>query len=748
MAEYKRPGVFIEEISLFPPSVASVSTAVPAFLGYTEIDVAEPHRITSLLDFTTVFGAPQKENFIAENKGEKIPSWTLTRKSPTDFLLYYLLKMFFDNGGSVCWVVSVGNFTKTKDSVDFINALDKLEKEDEPTIIVFGDAVTLPWTKYKDVAQKVLNHCGTMKDRFAILDVPNIQKVKSAFSDFRELSSNYLHYGAAYTPFLKTSLSYELTEDYESRVVVQDGWSSYSTSDNGLYIKFSGNGDFPEIDIKGGNTFSCTLTKEDINSDGNVDTDVLNLNGVFGARALDIVLLNKNNISLFEMYAIGSGNALISDINDEELKSIQVYKMVEGSKTPSAILIYSGEDQNIDQNFELLLGQDEYLFSYNKNSNIYTIKLKDSFITVAELAKLFQEKNTTNDFKLHLINNGNALVEKNISSTKLGLVKGLQYPADKEGLMILYPHSNINPDAMQTAKVKSIAPDISFSLNPASANSRLKLEITGVGPGVSPLQVVKQWKEKLATNLNFKSLGFELFSLGDDPVKPLPNGAVSPDNPKLKDLKIVDTEKFNQIKSELDSFYITLPPSGAIAGIYSLVDGTRGVWKAPANVPVMSVIGPNYKISDLEHDDLNKDPGSGKSINAIRNYTGKGTLVMGARTLAGNDNEWRYINVRRLFNMVEESVKKATEAFIFEPNNITTWLKVKGMIESYLYGLWQRGALMGDTPEKAYFVKVGLGKTMTAQDILEGYMKVDIGMAAVRPAEFIILRFSHKMQEA
>jgi len=104
--------------------------------------------------------------------------------------------------------------------------------------------------------------------------------------------------------------------------------------------------------------------------------------------------------------------------------------------------------------------------------------------------------------------------------------------------------------------------------------------------------------------------------------------------------------------------------------------------------------------------------------------------------------------VRRLFNLIEESTQKATAFAVFEPNDANTWLKVKAMIESYLYGLWEQGALAGSTPEAAYYVNVGIGKTMTPQDVLEGRMIVEMGIAAVRPAEFIILKFSHKMQEA
>ena len=185
-----------------------------------------------------------------------------------------------------------------------------------------------------------------------------------------------------------------------------------------------------------------------------------------------------------------------------------------------------------------------------------------------------------------------------------------------------------------------------------------------------------------------------------------------------------------------------------MAGVYAAVDRERGVWKAPANVSLASVLGPTVKITDDAQENLNVDSTAGKSINAIRSFAGKGTLVWGARTLAGNDNEWRYINVRRLFNMIEEAARKATAFAVFEANDATTWLKVKGMIDSYLHGLWERGALAGPTAEAAYFVNVGLGKTMTAQQVLDGVMIVEIGAAAVRPAEFIIIRFSHKHQEA
>ncbi len=205
-----------------------------------------------------------------------------------------------------------------------------------------------------------------------------------------------------------------------------------------------------------------------------------------------------------------------------------------------------------------------------------------------------------------------------------------------------------------------------------------------------------------------------------------------------------NNELYHAIIKEMEKSLIEIPPSCVMAGIYAQVDNSRGVWKAPANVSLNMIKEPMVKIDDSDQKEMNVHT-TGKSVNAIRTFSGKGILVWGARTLAGNDNEWRYISVRRFYNMVEESVKKASEPFVFEPNDGKTWTKVRSMIENFLTLQWRNGALMGAKPEEAFFVNVGLGETMTALDIFEGRMIVEIGLAVVRPAEFIILRFSHKM---
>jgi uncharacterized protein len=218
-------------------------------------------------------------------------------------------------------------------------------------------------------------------------------------------------------------------------------------------------------------------------------------------------------------------------------------------------------------------------------------------------------------------------------------------------------------------------------------------------------------------------------------------------DPKLN-LATLSKDVYYKVKAQLDGIKLDLPPSAAMAGLFAFVDSTRGVWKAPANVSVNKVLGLTTELNDEQQKDYNVSVDTGKSINVIRSFSGRGFIVWGARTLDGNNNEWRYVNVRRFFNMVEESVKKAMNNYVFEPNDANTWVKVKAGIENFLTLQWRAGALQGAKPEQAFFVNIGLGTTMSSFDVLEGRMIVQIGMAVVRPAEFIILEFMHKLAEA
>lgn len=205
---------------------------------------------------------------------------------------------------------------------------------------------------------------------------------------------------------------------------------------------------------------------------------------------------------------------------------------------------------------------------------------------------------------------------------------------------------------------------------------------------------------------------------------------------------------YSMILDKLSEVINLLPPSSAMAGIYNAVDNDRGVWKAPANVSLNQVIKPSVNITHDEQENLNVDPISGKSINAIRAFPGIGTLVWGARTLDGNSLDWKYINVRRTMIMMEQSIKLALRAYVFEPNDANTWVTVKSMIVNFLTEKWKQGALAGASPEDAFDVQIGLGSTMTSVDILEGKMLVTVKLAIVRPAEFIVVTFEQQMQKA
>ncbi|MEP0711842.1 MAG: phage tail sheath C-terminal domain-containing protein, partial [Algoriphagus sp.] len=188
-----------------------------------------------------------------------------------------------------------------------------------------------------------------------------------------------------------------------------------------------------------------------------------------------------------------------------------------------------------------------------------------------------------------------------------------------------------------------------------------------------------------------------------------------------------------------------LPPSGAIAGLITAVDSMHGVWKAPANVSLSGVIGLPFHLTSDQQAPLTMDATTGKSINGIRSFPGKGILVWGARTLDGNNQEFKYISVRRTVIFIEQSCKLAMRAIVFEPNVLTTWNTISATIGNFLTSLWREGGLAGAKSEQAFYVACGLGKTMTAQDILDGKLVISIGVAITRPAEFTVITLKQQM---
>lgn len=180
---------------------------------------------------------------------------------------------------------------------------------------------------------------------------------------------------------------------------------------------------------------------------------------------------------------------------------------------------------------------------------------------------------------------------------------------------------------------------------------------------------------------------------------------------------------------------ILVPPSGHLAGIYARSDTERGVHKAPANEVIRGVMAVETQITKSEQDILNP-----VGVNCIRAFPGRGIRVWGARTLS-SDASWRYINVRRLFNFVEESIQQGTQWIVFEPNDQALWARIRRDVSAFLTTVWRSGALFGLTPAEAFYVKCDEENNPTATRDL-GQVVIEIGLAPVKPAEFVIFRIS------
>ncbi|MEO8375771.1 MAG: phage tail sheath C-terminal domain-containing protein [Sphingomonas bacterium] len=188
-----------------------------------------------------------------------------------------------------------------------------------------------------------------------------------------------------------------------------------------------------------------------------------------------------------------------------------------------------------------------------------------------------------------------------------------------------------------------------------------------------------------------------------------------------------------------------VPPGGAIAGAWTLNDSERGVWNAPANMALNQVIKPLVPLNDMQQADYNM-PLNGNAIDILRAFVNRGTVIWGARTLDGNSNDYRYLQVRRTLIYIQQSIQQALAPFVFAANDGATWTTVTAMISNFLSQLWSAGGLMGDKASDAFTVQCGLGSTMTGEDILNGYMIVNVTLQMVHPAEFIELTFTQTMQ--
>jgi phage tail sheath protein FI len=677
---YKTPGVYVEEISTLPASIAQVETAIPAFIGYTEKAeltdgkslTNKPFRISSLVEFRLYYGGPAPLNINSVSMNDKLEVTAVTMDQ--QFYLFDSLQMFFKNGGADCYIVSVGNYTDTISNGDdsdpenqpgFAVGLKALEKADEPTMILFPDAsvsnIDYGSTDMYTLQKSTLAHCAYMQDRFGIFDLTDSGVIKTDRDNFRAgIGMNDLKYGAAYYPWLKVPLNRE--------------------------VKYN---DVKDSFIKNGSP----ITVEDmtVDADGNFDQEAKDT-----AIRLEAINNDVNNITT-------NLGALLAADNSKTLRDLfntkyEAYRSASTEATKRAGLVA--------------------LFEYYWD----LIYLVDGWIDVNPTgATPFED--TGGDNEKFLLEYSQTFVSSTFATTAQLLLE-YDIEADSE-----VDSGNVFPVYNKNSRTWDSAQWGGIFVSPTSS--------TDIFTGADNLAKMTAGQGEMAEI-------FELIIAGINLIQNKANDLLATVDSNAQ----IQIPPYKNALAAVRKSLIKLPPSGAMAGIYAYVDRTRGVWKAPANVSLNGVVDLTQTIENREQENLNVDVTGGKSINCIRAFTGKGILVWGARTLAGNDNEWRYVPVRRLFIMIEESIKKATEFVVFEPNDANTWVRVKGMINNFLTEMWKVGALAGAKPEHAFFVNCGLGETMTSQDILEGKLIVEIGLAAVRPAEFIILRFSHKLQES
>ncbi len=683
----KTPGVYREEVSLFPPSVAAVETAIPAFVGHTEKAVDRTGdlkfkavKIDSIAEFREKYGVGPEVN--VESILLNVDNTVSDVKLDSTYYLYDSLRLFFDNGGGKCFIVSIGDFDEEVSAQNLKDGLNAVALEDQPTMLVMPDAIALADDSFYGVQQAALKQCGDLLDRFAILDLLEVKdgvavELDATVEDFRnQIGTSHLKYGAAYVPHLRAHLPKTATFRNVRGKIRRQGVALTA-------------GNLVADSAKA----SLTAVNETID-----DTDTVK-------GAIDAYVAanrSSNDIKTIVQLFKGASDTFQSAVG--KLAGI----------APTAAQVSAARTAFLDLfdlTYTVIQGTvDDHALPDSDNN----LKVADN--------REFARKQITD------------ILQASVRRLNQMTVDAEAQTGGPAGLNRRYTDTNLEVNATEWGDAYGAT---LAGLTGADLLSVYPRDVSGL----TGAALARGQGENMARAAKQVVTIFEY--VRESAVAIL---AAAKDNERKANEALRDAAPLlRNIIDEVADAQATLPPSGVMAGIYSHVDNTRGVFKAPANVSLSNVSGLTTIISHTDQEELNVDAVAGKSINAIRPFLGRGKLVWGARTLDGNSNEWRYISVRRFFNMVEESCKNASERFVFEPNDRNTWVKVRGMIENFLLIQWRSGALQGAVPEDAFFVKVGLGETMTALDILEGRMIVEIGMAVVRPAEFIILRFSHKM---
>ena len=867
--QQQTPGVYINEINAFPNSVVEVATAVPVFIGYTAKanyngeDLAnKPRRVTSLKEFETYFGQGAvpvfdlKERAAITNEvraalavqplalqihdvtvyGPGPGATALKNYSlvPDDgsiiFYLYNSVRLFYQNGGATCYIVSIGQYDggdgsdasmedmasdangatvknalgnvtdstnapaakPTKDQ--FIQAIDSLIYEQEPTMLLCPDALCLNEDEYYTVAQKMLQHCNETQSRVAVLDVYkgavtnplDLNGDDTPVSRFREgVTNNYLKYGVSYFPWVHTTVVGDTETTFQNMsknmvaTVNAAANKALLTAQTDALAKMNS----PELPaaqqtLRGALAYAKLVqaarrmhgpSQDDVASE---DADRIATAPTTAKAATDLATTATTS-------ATAATQAIADAIKDPTTvdpavvdTAIAKIATAAGDATAAAKALTDMGGTAAGKAAEastaaLSIATSTAAAAKTLTDAAQTAKMKEATDAATKAATAATDSAAAATAAAQAATNaataagaaGDAAAAQAAATAATAAIGAAQSEADAKKKTALTTTAVTAAGAAATAATKAAksataaagaagGPATVNDLAAAATDAAKKATDAATAAGTGADDAAKATSAQAAAEAAQDAADRAASVVTALSGQPLTPAEKQTEVIRLHSALLASNLDYARVIDNITRYRNTLPVAPAMAGVYTAVDTNRGVWKAPANVGLSGVIAPTVNLSDNDQARLNVDAVSGKSINAIRPFPGQGVMVWGGRTLDGNSQDWRFINVRRTMIMLEQSIKLAARAYVFEPNDANTWVTVQSMISNFLFNLWKQGALAGSKPDDAYSVAVGLGTTMTAQDILDGYMNVFVKVAISRPAEFIVLNFQQQMQKS
>lgn len=731
MPEYLTPGVYVEEIEIGAKPIEGVSTSTVGMVGVTEKGRAKglPILVTSFADFQRKFGG------------------YLGSSLDKDRYLPYAVEAFFRNGGQRIYIQRIllpgSTQASAKSRAGFTTRLVQdtplveYYKLTEQSLENLGDLgkekglQSLKDKKFTDVEKFLESLKSTTKDKLKDSDIPLILKHvekgnEEALKNLKKVKLLSIRGIQKDTKLTFVKLNDDNSESdikQEVEVVNYDIIKNEVTLKDALYYQFNKKNTLIKTDNLTDNAKvrpeSFKVTAKNPGSWGNeINIEVIPVNKVW-SQIVEIVGPEKNKSKIFKLKSAGGFYVgAIVQLDDQTHKQ---FRKIEKIVNDTIILDRQFEnnqdvvDNDTPAKKRISTCEFRLVVNYGQETEIY------DYLTT--------NPDTSNYYYNQITDKSNLIEVDNIyeDTKKYEGKNPFDQPAGDNGINIVLTGGNDgNP--------------------PASASDYIGTTgMPGSKTGIKSLEDIDEINIIAAPGITNENVQNELINQCESKkdrfaVLDMPPSVIDVEG-ALEHRDKYDSKYsaiyFPWVKSfdPLDQITIDIPASGYIAGIYARSDNTRGVHKAPANEVVLGAVDVKIPIGKGEQDILNP-----KGVNCIRSFSGRGIRVWGARTIS-SDSLWKYINVRRLFIYLEKSIEQGTQWVVFEPNDEKLWARVRQTITQFLTTVWREGALMGTTPEEAFFVKCDR-TTMTQDDIDNRRLICVIGVAPVKPAEFVIFRIA------